>query len=424
MKHITARLALLLLLFVGISPLQANQRSDFSEAQLDAMLAPIALYPDTVLSHILIAATYPLEIVQADRWARANPGLEGESAVNAVEGQDWDPSVKALVAFPHILQRLSDDLTWTQQLGNAFLDDEAAVMDSIQRLRRHAYDAGSLDRMEHVRVQREKEVIVIEPAVERVVYVPAYDTRVVYGRWWWDDYQPVYWHYPSHYTFVHGFYWGPRIYIGSSFYFSSFHWHNRQVVYVDYHRHRHRPHFHTGRSIVHFEGATHWRHNPAHRRGVAYHNERVSHRFHSNRHYSNAHQPNRPPQAHPHREQGQIHRDRSPRHESDRVREQLGTGRSNQEERYWRNRENRNEDRNTDTRPSNPERASPRQNTEPRRHFEGGDRPERSAPAGTNRPSREARAHSASAQRPGGMERAPRSTSERRGELSSSRQRQ
>src|SRR5690554_6247264 len=102
---------------------------EFQRAELDQMLAPIALYPDTVLSHILIAATYPLEIVQADRWARANPGLEGESAVNAVEGQDWGPSVKTLVAFPHILQRLSDDLTWTQQLGDAFLDDEAAVMD-------------------------------------------------------------------------------------------------------------------------------------------------------------------------------------------------------------------------------------------------------------------------------------------------------
>ncbi len=387
MKHLSVRLAsLLLVLLVSAAPLQANQRSDFSEAQLDAMLAPIALYPDTILSHILIASTYPLEIVQADRWARANPGLEGEAAVSAVEQEDWEPSVKALVAFPHILQRLSDDLAWTQQLGDAFLDNEAAVMDAIQRLRRHAYDAGSLDRMEHVRVQRDREVIVIEPAVERVVYVPVYDTRVVYGRWWWNDYPPVYWHYPSHYTFVHGFYWGPRIHVGSSFYFSSFHWQRRQVVCVDYRRYHHRPHFHTGRSIVHYQGATHWRHNPTHRRGVAYHNERVSRHYQSNRtNYSSVHQ-NRNNQARWQREQGQVYRDQSPRHEADRVRQQLGSGRSNQEERYWRNRDNQG----TDRRGSVDRQEGARQSTELRQQLEnytGDKRPERAGPTSTTRPS-------------------------------------
>lgn len=278
----------LLVLFAGLilasgSAHAQNEPRDFTAAELDQMLAPIALYPDTILSHVLIAATYPLEVVQADRWVRDNPNLEAEVAVAAVEDQDWDPSVKALVAFPQILERMSDDLAWTQKLGDAFLDDEAEVMDAIQRLRNHAYASGNLDRVEHLRVQREKEIIIIEPAQERVVYVPVYDTRVVYGRWWWDDYPPIYWHYPAHYTFVHGFYWGPRIHIGSSFYFSSFHWHRRQVVYVDYHRHHHRPHFHSGRAIAHYQGARHWRHNPVHRRGVAYRNERVQQHFGSNR---------------------------------------------------------------------------------------------------------------------------------------------
>jgi hypothetical protein len=206
-------ISLLLPLLVGCTTTQAVDKTSystiaaqasFSEAQLDSLLAPIALYPDTVLSHVLIASTYPLEVVEADRWARNNSRLKGDDAVNAVDNQDWDPSVKALVAFPDILQRMSDDLDWTQQLGDAFLADEERVMDSIQKLRNRAYASGNLDKVEHVRVVREDKVIVIEPSVERVVYVPAYDTRVVYGNWWWADYPPVYWHYPSSYVFVSG----------------------------------------------------------------------------------------------------------------------------------------------------------------------------------------------------------------------------
>jgi hypothetical protein len=343
---------------------------DFTPAELDQMLAPIALYPDTILSHVLIAATYPLEIVQADRWVRDNPGLEAEGAVAAADAQDWDPSVKALVAFPQILERMSDDLAWTQKLGDAFLDDEAEVMDAIQRLRNHAYASGNLDRVEHLRVQREKEIIIIEPAQERIVYVPVYDTRVVYGRWWWDDYPPIYWHYPAHYTFVHGFYWGPRIHIGSSFYFSSFHWHRRQVVYVDHHRHHHRPHFHSGRAIVRYEGARHWRHNPVHRRGVAYRNERAQQHFGSNRQdYRSARQERARP----------IHRRQEhtagagPRQRHEAVREQLQdrTSRSHRSGVAPNHQVNprRSEaaraataDRNNTTRPSRAERADPRQN--------------------------------------------------------------
>src|SRR5690606_12981568 len=120
-------LALCLLITPAIGVAETKTYSTtptFNRAELDQMLAPIALYPDTVLSHVLIAATYPLEVVQADRWTRANTRYTGQSAVNAVEDQDWDPSVKALVAFPEILRRMSDDLDWTQRLGDAFLVDE------------------------------------------------------------------------------------------------------------------------------------------------------------------------------------------------------------------------------------------------------------------------------------------------------------
>lgn len=282
-------ISLLLPLIVGCTTTQAVDQTsysttaaqaNFSEAQLDSLLAPIALYPDTVLSHVLIASTYPLEVVEADRWASNNTRLKGDDAVNAVDSKDWDPSVKALVAFPDILQRMSDDLDWTQQLGDAFLASEERVMDSIQKLRNRAYASGSLDKVEHVRVVREEKIIMIEPSVERVVYVPAYDTRVVYGNWWWADYPPHYWHYPSSYVFVSGFYWGPRVHIGPRFYFSGAHWHHRRIYVVDHHHH-HR--FYDSRSVVRYSEARHWHHNPVHRRGVAYYDNHTRERFHSPR---------------------------------------------------------------------------------------------------------------------------------------------
>lgn len=282
-------ISLLLPLLVGCTTTQAVDQpvyrssatqASFSEAQLDSLLAPIALYPDTVLSHVLIASTYPLEVVEADRWARNNPRYKGDDAVNAVDNQDWDPSVKALVAFPEVLQRMSDDLDWTQQLGDAFLADEERVMDSIQTLRNRAYASGNLDKVEHVRVIREQKTIVIEPSVERVIYVPAYDTRVVYGNWWWADYPPVYWHYPSSYVFVSGFYWGPRVSIGPRFYFSACHWHQRRVVVVDHHHHNR---FYNSRSVVRHSDARRWHHNPVHRRGVAYRDNPTRERYHSPR---------------------------------------------------------------------------------------------------------------------------------------------
>jgi len=245
----------------------SESQAGYSEAQLDSLLAPIALYPDTLLSHVLIAATYPLEIVQADRWARAHPELSGEAAVNAVDDQNWDPSVKALVAFPELLARMSQDLDWTQQLGDAFLADEGRVMDHIQLLRNKAYAEGSLDRMDHVRVVREARIISIEPQVENIVYVPMYDTRVVYGDWWWAGYPPVYWYYPSNYVYISGFYWSSGIFLGSSFYYSGCHWRDRRVMVVD---RDYRPSHYSNRTLVRYRDARPWTHNPVHRRGVAY----------------------------------------------------------------------------------------------------------------------------------------------------------
>src|SRR4029453_16224803 len=113
-----------------------------SQAQLEEMIAPIALYPDDVLSTVCIAATYPLEVVEADRWRKKNPSLQGEALDKALQQQDWDPSIKSLISFPDLLDRMSNNLEWTKDLGDAFLGQRAQLMDAAQRLRSKAYDAG------------------------------------------------------------------------------------------------------------------------------------------------------------------------------------------------------------------------------------------------------------------------------------------
>ena len=220
-----------------------SQDPAYSQAELDQMLAPVALYPDAVLTHVLIAATYPVQVVQAARWTAENPGLEGDAALAASEDQQWDASVHALVAFPELLARMNEDLEWTQRVGDAFLAQESAVLDTVQQLRTRAYDTGNLRTSEKVRVVRETETIVIEPVVERVVYVPVYDTRVVYGPWWWSAHPPVYW---GHHHHSVGLFWGSGYHVVPSFYHSRFHWTDHYVV-VHGDRWHHRPRYHRPR---------------------------------------------------------------------------------------------------------------------------------------------------------------------------------
>lgn len=271
MKTLTT-LVFLVLLTAGCSATGQVQANDdyFSQAELDSMLAPVALYPDSVLSHLLIAATYPLEVIQAARWSREHPGLRGEDAVAAVEHHNWDASVKALVAFPELLRRMDDDLQWTQDLGDAFLVQEEEVIASIQYLRSEAYSQGQLRSNEYVKVVREKEYIYIQPARTRVVYVPYYDPRVIYSSWRWSSYPPHYWHRPSGFSVGMSFYWGSPYYIRPSFYFSSFHWPTRRVVVVNHHHYYRENWFHSGRQVARFDHARHWKHDPRHRRGVSY----------------------------------------------------------------------------------------------------------------------------------------------------------
>lgn len=278
-------LGLLLLLTATFAFAESDEFSEeFSEAELEQMLAPIALYPDSVLTHILIASTYPLEVIAAERWASKNDDLEPGDALEKVENKGWDPSVKALVPFPRLLKRMSENLEWTQKVGDAFLQDEAAVLASIQTLRSRADQAGNLEKMEHMEVVREEEKIIIQPVEREVVYVPYYDTRVVYGNWYWSHYPPVYWdwHWRQRHVYHSPFYWHPRVHVHFSFFRSAFHWHNHHVIIIndrDYWPRR----YHHRRHVLNHRHAARWAHRPAHRRGVSYRTERIRERYHSNR---------------------------------------------------------------------------------------------------------------------------------------------
>jgi hypothetical protein len=241
----------------------------FTQQELDQMLAPIALYPDSLLSQILMASTYPIEIVQAARWSKAHPNLTGDQAVQAVEQNNWDPSVKSLVAFPQILAMLDDKLDWMERLGDAFLSQQQQVMDTVQDLRQKALAAGNLKSNELVRVEPQGQTIVVEQANPQVVYVPYYNPTVIYGPWWWPDYPPVYWGpWPGYYErpgFGTGFWWGVGITLGVGFFFGAFDWPHRHVTVVNVSNYYYRPRPH----IVNGPPG-HWQHDPGHRRGVPY----------------------------------------------------------------------------------------------------------------------------------------------------------
>lgn len=254
-------------------------RQVFAPQELDQILAPIALYPDSLLSQILMASTYPIEVVQAARWSRANPGLRGDAAVRAVEQQSWDPSVKSLVAFPQVLSMMDEKLDWMERLGDAFLSQQRQVMDAVQELRQKAQAAGNLQSNEIVHVQPQGQTIVIEQANPQVVYVPYYDPTVIYGPWWYPAYPPVYWGpWPGYYArsgFSSGFFWGSGITIGTGFYFGAFDWPHRHVEVVNVNNFYYQP----PARAPYGAAPGGWYHDPAHRRGVPYRDPVLRHEF-------------------------------------------------------------------------------------------------------------------------------------------------
>jgi hypothetical protein len=259
----------------------------FRQEELDQMLAPIALYPDELLVQVLMAATYPLEVVRATRWVQANPNLSGDQLAAELEQQDWDPSVKSLANFPSVLQMMNDRLEWTQKLGDAFLAQKDQVMDTVQELRRRAQAQGSLATTSEQRVVEDpqSQTIVIEPAVPEVVYVPVYDPMIVYGPWWWPAYRPYYYHPRGRVIAgrVIGFGIGVAVGVAWGYAWGGFNWHHHDVVinvtrnvYINNRidRNRYVSHVTTGSG-----GHGEWRHDPVHRGGVAYRSPSVAHQF-------------------------------------------------------------------------------------------------------------------------------------------------
>lgn len=252
--------ALFAALLFALPAARAADGAAYSDAELEQLLAPVALYPDALLTQVLMASTYPLEVVEAARWSRAHAGLIGDEAVRAAADRGWDPSVTSLLAFPHLLARLDEQLAWTRQLGEAFLAQEADVMDAVQRLRRRAHAAGHLLGDERVRVIDDGSTLVIEYADPRVVYVPYYDPWVVYGGWGWPAYPPVVWAPWPGYGYVRsGIWWGTGIGVTVGFFFAAVDWPHRYVKVVHVHNHYVRRH-----AVPHARRPIHvgrWRHH-------------------------------------------------------------------------------------------------------------------------------------------------------------------
>lgn len=282
-------LAGLLALMLAAPPAFAQAQHTYSQAELDRMLAPIALYPDPLLSQILMAATYPLEVVEAARWTRANPRLQGDDAVRAVQDMDWDPSVKSLVAFPQVLQRMDENLEWTRSLGDAFLAQQPHVMETVQQLRQRAHAAGNLQSNEHIQVQQEGAAILIVPARPHYLYVPYYDPYVVYGPWWWPAYRPVAWApWPGYHAYRPGvsvsLWFGAPVGISAGFFFGDFDWRHRHVRVVHVNNYYYRPPAVVSRTTVVNRTTVvaapgRWQHDPGHRRGVEYRDVGVRKQF-------------------------------------------------------------------------------------------------------------------------------------------------
>jgi hypothetical protein len=254
------------------SPPSQTDQTLLKPEQLEALVAPIALYPDALLANMLAAATYPLEVVEADRWVKENKNLKGDALKTGVDKKGWDDSVKALIATPSVLDMMSDKLDWTKELGDAMLAQQSDLMDAIQRLREKARANNKLSSNAQQKVtvaqQESKQVIVIEPTDPNAVYVPYYEPAVVYGEWPYEAYPPYYFGYPGYIgagVVAAGLAFGTAWAIGrwGNYWGGGFNWGNRNVY-------------------VNHRTANVWQHNSAHRQGVRYNNANVQQRFGNN----------------------------------------------------------------------------------------------------------------------------------------------
>jgi len=270
----------------------AEGAKTFKQEELDQILAPIALYPDSLVTQVLMASTYPLEIVQADRWAKQNKDVKGDAWAKALEAQPWDPSVKSLANFPQVLAMMSEKLDWTQKLGDAFLAQQKEVMDSVQKLRSKAEAAGNLKttKEQKVIVEKETKTIIIEPASPQVVYVPTYNPTVVYGPWWYPAYPPYY-YYPPGYAYATPYAFAVGVAYGAAWGYAWGHsdWHGGDVN-IDYNQNTNINNNNINKEQYKQQAqakgqggqagqGNKWQHNPEHRQGVSYRDQATGQKF-------------------------------------------------------------------------------------------------------------------------------------------------
>jgi len=244
-----------------------------STEELAQILAPIALYPDTLLAQMFMAATYPLEIVEADRFVKAESGLKEDALDAVLKEKQWDVSVKSLCHFPTVLASLSENLDATKRLGDYFLDDQKAVMDMVQTLRTKAMEEGNLETTKEQKVVEEDKIIIIESASPEVIYVPSYSCTYVYGSWWYPHYPPYAWYPPPP---RYGFGVGIVVGIGIGRWCSP-NW-RRGDINININR---TNNFNKNVKIGSGgkENRQSWKHNPKHRQGVAYDNKATRESF-------------------------------------------------------------------------------------------------------------------------------------------------
>jgi Protein of unknown function (DUF3300) len=254
-----------------------------SAGQLDDLVAPIALYPDQLLGQVLAASTYPLELVEAQQWLQQNRALQGARLLDAARQQSWDPSVQALVVFPNVLALFNRDIRWTTDLGNAFLSQQADVMDAVQRLRSRARTNGRLVSTPQQTVTQNQSVVEIQPANPQIVYVPSYNPAYVWGP-------PAYGAYPAlgYPDTGSGFSFNPGVLIGAIFQglmsFGPWGWALNFLTHVLSLNNLFLGHFGFGGGGL--AGRSAWVHNPSHRMGVAYPNRVVASHFGGGRSYN------------------------------------------------------------------------------------------------------------------------------------------
>jgi len=249
-----------------------GSKEGFTQQDLDELLAPIALYPDALLSQVLMASTYPLEVVEAARWQKANASLKDQALQDALEKQTWDPSVKSLTVVPQVLTMMNEKLDWTTKLGDAFLAKQEDVLKTVQSLRKKADAAGNLKSSDEMTVKKETEnsvqVIKIEQPKPEVVYVPTYNPATIYGPWWY-SYPPPYYYYPPGYAYGAGLAFATGVVVGAAIW-GGIGWGNNNVnINVNKYNNFNKTNISNGN----------WNHNTEHRKGAAYRDNATAQKY-------------------------------------------------------------------------------------------------------------------------------------------------